>query len=528
MRARGLGILAAVLGMVLVAGLGAAWALSGRNDRSPEEVAADYFAAWRAGRLDAMAKLVDASPPDFAEQHRAMVRGLLVSSIELDPRPVVRSGGDEARADFTVTRSLGGRGQWTYKATLRLVRDGGRWKVAWTPATLYPGLKGKAEWRLREIEVPAVTFTARDGKALPDSGSLAPYAASLAERYEDSGEDEDSDDDSGDDEEAAGTSKWAVEVRDGGREFQQLKLLGKARGEKVRTTVDLKVQAAADKALDGPHSQAALVALRPSTGAILAVGDRLGGLGAFTGLYPPGSTFKVVTAAALLSGGTGAGGAVDCPATVVTAQRTINNHEGVSLGGTSLREAFAQSCNTTFARLTVEKSGAGALAAAAERFGFGEHLLPGVATSYTDFPKTGDGAELAESAIGQGRVQATPLLMATVAAAVADGTWRSPRLLEAKKLDRVGGKALPPRPVANAAALRDMMRAVVTGGTAARAGLPSGTAGKTGTAETGDGSSHAWFIGYRGDLAFAVLVPEGGSGPKVAAPIAARFLRALP
>jgi cell division protein FtsI/penicillin-binding protein 2 len=70
-----------------------------------------------------------------------------------------------------------------------------------------------------------------------------------------------------------------------------------------------------------------------------------------------------------------------------------------------------------------------------------------------------------------------------------------------------------------------MMRAVVTDGTAAGAGLPSGTAGKTGTAEYGDGASHAWFIGYRGDLAFAVFVEAGGSGPKVAAPLAARFLR---
>ncbi|MFI6516614.1 penicillin-binding transpeptidase domain-containing protein [Spirillospora sp. NPDC050679] len=521
MRARGLVFLAAVLGVVLVAGLGAALVLSGGRDRGPERVAADYFTAWRSGRLEAMAELVDAPPADFADQHRAMARGLLVSSVSLDPRPVVRAGEDEARADFTVTRTLGGHNQWSYGSTLRLVRDGGRWKVAWTPATLYPGLKGKAEWRLRKIVVPPVTFTAANGETLPDDGSLAPYAAGLAERYDTGDDDEDEDD------EETSTSMWAVELRNGSGGYQRLKLFGKARGEKVRTTVEPEVQAAAEKALDGPHARSALVALRPSTGEVLAVGDRLGGLGAFTGLYPPGSTFKVVTAAALLRGGTGAGGSVDCPASVVTAQRTITNHEGASLGGTSLREAFAQSCNTTFAKLAVEKAGADGLAAAAERFGFGEHLLPGVPTSYTDFPDTGDGAELAESAIGQGRVQATPLLMATVAAAVADGNWRSPRLLPSGKLRKAGGRALPPRPVADAAALRGMMRAVVTGGTAARAGLPPGTAGKTGTAETGGGASHAWFIGYKGDLAFAVFVAEGGSGPKVAAPIAARFLRAL-
>ena len=77
--------------------------------------------------------------------------------------------------------------------------------------------------------------------------------------------------------------------------------------------------------------------------------------------------------------------------------------------------------------------------------------------------------------------------------------------------------------------LRTLMRQVVTEGTAAPANLPAGTAGKTGTAEFGTGDplpTHAWFIGFRGDLAFAVVVEDGGVGGRVAAPIAARFLRA--
>jgi cell division protein FtsI/penicillin-binding protein 2 len=94
------------------------------------------------------------------------------------------------------------------------------------------------------------------------------------------------------------------------------------------------------------------------------------------------------------------------------------------------------------------------------------------------------------------------------------------------KVVREGGGRTPgPRPVPGAAALRTMMRAVVTGGTAAGAGLPGGTAGKTGTAESAAGT-HAWFIGYRHGVAFAVFVPAGGSGPEVAAPLAARFLKA--
>ncbi|GAA4230151.1 hypothetical protein GCM10022254_24280 [Actinomadura meridiana] len=163
---------------------------------------------------------------------------------------------------------------------------------------------------------------------------------------------------------------------------------------------------------------------------------------------------------------------------MVTAQRTIRNDEDHALGRTTLKEAFAASCNTTFARLAVERLGPTKLAASARRFGFGTRITPGVDAADGSFPDPKNGAELAEAAIGQGRVQASPLLMASVAAA-------------------------------------------------AGAGLPDGTAGKTGTAELGDGQTHAWFIGYRGDVAFSVFVEAGGSGPRVAAPLAARFLTAL-
>jgi cell division protein FtsI/penicillin-binding protein 2 len=118
--------------------------------------------------------------------------------------------------------------------------------------------------------------------------------------------------------------------------------------------------------------------------------------------------------------------------------------------------------------------------------------------------------------------------MASVAATVASGTWHAPRLVAGAPNDRVEPRPLDPNV---AAALRSMMEGVVTSGTAAGAGLPPGTIGKTGTAEFGGGSpptTHAWFVGARGDVAFAVLVYGGGVGGAVAAPIAARFLAAIP
>ncbi|MFC4906852.1 penicillin-binding transpeptidase domain-containing protein [Actinomadura gamaensis] len=520
MGGRGIGCLGAVLVLALGAGGFEAWRLTGRDEGGPEKTAASYFAAWSNGDLSKMRGLVSDPPADFASWHRSLTTGLSVMSVALTPQPVVRTGSDGARADFTVTRNLAGHGDWTFRSTLVLAKHGHRWRVRWTPGTLYPGLKElPTSWRLTAVHQPPAAFVAANGRPLPDGGSLDPYVSALDDAYGDTGDDETEDD-----------TAWAVEVQQGNAPPQRLKVLGGHPTKRIRTTLDLRVQNAAERAVAASPSgkAAAIVAIRPSTGEILAVADRLGGRGAFVSSYPPGSTFKVVTAAALISKGLSPSSSADCPAVVVTAQRTIRNHEGSSVGNASLTDAFAQSCNTTFARLAVDRLGPGGLADAAKSYGFGAPVLTGAGGSYKDFPDVKPGADLAESAIGQGRVQATPLLMATVAAAVADGTWRPPRLLPASMLEP--GDVRPPAPhdVPSADALRGMMRSVVTNGTAASAGLPAGTAGKTGTAEyDNSGASHAWFIGFKGDLAFSVFVLEGDSGPKVAAPLAATFLRSL-
>jgi cell division protein FtsI/penicillin-binding protein 2 len=143
--------------------------------------------------------------------------------------------------------------------------------------------------------------------------------------------------------------------------------------------------------------------------------------------------------------------------------------------------------------------------------------------------------ELGAAAIGQGRVTASPVQMATVAATAASGQWRQPVLIlqpRAITESAVSGTLPPAVTPAVVNALRSFMAEVVTAGTG-RAAAVSGQqiAGKTGTAEFGPNdppSTHAWFIGFRGTIAFAVLVEGGGVGGEVAAPIAARFLSALP
>ncbi|WP_433184416.1 penicillin-binding transpeptidase domain-containing protein [Actinoallomurus sp. CA-150999] len=471
---------------------------------TPEQAASAYFRAWENGDFAAMRRLVDDPPGDFADRHRDLSRSLHVDSVEFTPGRPVRHG-DEASVDYAVTRELGDVGDWSFHATLRLARRNGAWRVVWSPATLHPALADGGQWFLTRIEAASADPVAADGRPLPSDSSVQPYLAGLGDGSEE------------------GSPGWAVQIRNPGQPAQRLKTFGGSDAHPLRTTIDRRAQAAADAAVGS--ASAALVAIRPSTGEILAVADRLPvAKGAFLGLYPPGSTFKVVTAAALLDGGMTPSSPVDCPAVTVAGQRTIHNHGDLALGRVPLADAFAESCNTTFATLGVG-AGAGRLGTSATAFGFGAHFAPGTDAYAGDFPDPGNDNGLAEASIGQGKVQASPLAMAVVAAAVADGSYRSPRLVPERL---VAKGTVRPLPSAAVAGLRSMMGAVVARGTAAHAGLPAGTAGKTGTAEyDAQGRTHAWFIGYRGDLAFAVFVLHGGDGGQVAAPVAARFLTVI-
>lgn len=294
----------------------------------------------------------------------------------------------------------------------------------------------------------------------------------------------------------------------------------------LQTTLDLDVQLAAEAALEGIDAPAAIVAVDPMTGEIRAAASRPADElnRALAARYPPGSTFKIVTAAAAIEGDPPALSTFSCPAEVTVGGRSVRNAGGEARGAVSLEEAFAESCNTVFAPLAVEV-GADALVRAAEQFGFGaEYELP-LPVAGGRFPRPGDDAELAAAGIGQGRVEASPLHMATVAAAVADGAWRVPTLVaDAESADE--------RSLGSATRLRSLMRAVVQSGTGQGADVGGReVAGKTGTAEFGDDEpprTHAWFVGYSGEVAVAVFVEDGGSGGSVAAPIAARFFDDLP
>lgn len=352
-------------------------------------------------------------------------------------------------------------------------------------------------------------------------------------------------------------------------------------GSSIELTLDPAAQQAAYDALDG--QQGAVVAVEPSTGRILAMvstpgfdpnalathdttaanaayqqllaadGDPL--INATTSEnYPPGSTFKLVTAAAALeSGGYTPESVLSAPDvyTLPGTRTTLPNFGGSSCGAnqqTTLADALRISCNTAFASLGVDL-GDDAIRAQAEKFGFGRtDLTVPMRVAASQYPDDLNDAQTALSAIGQESVRATPVQMAMVAAGIANGgTVMTPYLVQTVRtanLDVVS-EAEPAelsQAVSDATAqqLTDMMVGVVQSGSGTSAQIPGvRVAGKTGTAQTGvEGDApHAWFTGFAPaddpQVAVAVIVEHGGSvgseatGGRVAAPIAKAVMEAV-
>ncbi|MBF6520313.1 penicillin-binding transpeptidase domain-containing protein [Nocardia farcinica] len=296
----------------------------------------------------------------------------------------------------------------------------------------------------------------------------------------------------------------------------------------IVTTLDVGLQRAAEAALAPMDKPAAIVALQPSTGNVLAVAqnsaaDAQGPI-ALTGLYPPGSTFKTVTvSAALQAGEVTPDTVVACPGSANIEGRRIPNDDNFDLGQVPLHTAFARSCNTTMGMLGVRLPADG-LTHAAAQLGLGiDYVTPGLTTVTGKVPAADSPAARVESSIGQGQVTASPFGMALVAASIARGSVPAPAVVAGRP--GTPDRQPDPLPAGVTEQLRTMMRETVTGGTATELADIPGLVGKTGTAEyIDDTHAHGWFVGIAGDLAFAVFAEDAGSSaPAVAA--AGRMLR---
>ncbi|GAA0948701.1 hypothetical protein GCM10009560_66230 [Nonomuraea longicatena] len=505
----------------VVAG-GAVWAATGPDDGA-EKVVDAYLTAWSAGDYATMRTLVDEPPEDFVSWHRKVWRDLRLDRADFTVPPTggVFAASVEDQGHESFSARLSGRGpDLEYEGQLDVVERDGGWKIAWKPATIHPDLRPGRSLRLvmgKEESAPILDAGGRRIDDDPDTpGSVRQLVAGLKERYQDR---------------LVVPNSSKINLYEGGDLLvKTLEENTAAQRKPLETTLDLRVHRAGADALKLTKKPAALVALRPSTGEIKAIVNNRGGFDrALMGKYPPGSTFKVVTASALVAAGISPSQQVNCPAEQTIGGFPFHNAGFKDYGRLPFRDAFAHSCNTTFGAMSVDRLGAERLAKVAGDFGFGVPIDPGVPAVRADFPAPKDATDLASASIGQGRVLTSPLNMAAVAAAVASGIWQPPRLVPAE-LIRSEGETRRPLEDGVVKALRSLMPAVVSEGTAQAVSFPARTAGKTGTAEYGSGKeppSHSWFIGYRGDLAFSVIVEGGGDGSAVAAPIAARFLETL-
>lgn len=524
----------AVVGLVaLVAGL-----VVGATRSSPEEKLAKKFAdAWQRSDYGAMYDLI--APEDqqrvgrraFAAAYRDAAATATTTRLETGEPSDAQDGAIELPVTVR-TRAFR-----TVRAPVLLTfagsGDGAR--VDWSSRLTFPGLR-QGERLTRDTELPArATILAADGTPLargPDRTSSLPSASNIVgelrappaaqrpalyrqgypqgslvgitglERVFES--------------QVAGTP--------GGRLLAGRRVLARTRphkGRAARATIEPKLQTAAVDSLGAQLGGVAI--LDPNTGEVLA----LSGL-AFSGLQPPGSTMKVITVTAALEAKlVNRGSKFPVVTSANVGGQTISNAGGEACGG-NLREVFAESCNSVFAPLGV-KLGAQRLVDASERFGFNEPTgIPGAAVNSIETPEEmgGNDAEIGSSAIGQAKVQATALGMASVAQTIAnDGVRLKPVLVKGQKAQSV---RVTSRRVARK--VRNLMIGVVSFGTGTSAAI-SGVkvAGKTGTAELGGGlKEDAWFIAFaparRPKLAVGVLAVQAGFGGDVAAPIAKAIL----
>lgn len=347
-------------------------------------------------------------------------------------------------------------------------------------------------------------------------------------------------------------------------------LLGITAASDVVLSVERTASTVAEKALRAAGRPGAVVAIDVATGAIVAMASLPGfdpanlgrdwpGLSnavtspflnrALSGLFPPGSAFKpVVAAAALEKGWVTPDTSFYCAGERWVDGQVIRDFGGVAHGNLTLSQALAVSCNVTFSGLGIAL-GPQVIGDFATRLGIGRDWQLGVPSARSSFPRGAkDAWQGAELGIGQGSLVVTPLDMAAMAVTIARGGNLQPPYVVEKTtgfapsgtaLDTAAGARLGGIPPAErvlspltAARLKEMMVLVVDEGTGTAAGIAGvRVAGKTGSAENPRGAAHAWFIGFapaeNPRYAVSVVVENGGLGGQVAAPVGGRILKYL-
>ncbi|MFE4796334.1 penicillin-binding transpeptidase domain-containing protein [Streptomyces sp. NPDC056708] len=485
-----------------------------------DDASKKFLKAWASGDTAAASQLTN----NAAEAESALTgyrESARVTDAVITPGPAV---GTKVPYTVKATVSFDGKSKpWSYSSELTVVRGltTGRPLVDWAPAVIHPDLTAGASLKTGAASTPSIEAVDHNGRTLTKEKypSLGPILDALRDKYgEKAGG-------------TAGIETWIESANADGPD-KTLLTLTKGRPGKLQTTLDANAQAAAETAVK-KFSQASVVAVRPSTGAIRAVANNpaTGFNTAMQGKQAPGSTMKIVTAAMLIEKGVAAADRpVECPRDVMWQGRTFHNLDHFSLPDTAtLTTSFARSCNTAFIKLIDEVDDETALAKEArDVFGIGLNWQTGVVTFDGSVPEA-TGGEAAAQYIGQGTIQMNALNMASITATAKNGTFRQPILVD---------RDLDGRPIATASRslspsasqqVTNMMRQTASWGTgkAAMASVGGDKGAKTGSAEVdGQATSNSWFTGFSNDLAAAAVVQSGGHGGDAAGPVVAAVLRA--
>ncbi|MEU8837316.1 penicillin-binding transpeptidase domain-containing protein [Streptomyces sp900116325] len=469
-----------------------------------------FLDSWSAQHLEGAAGDTDA-PSTAAQGLQGYADGLHLKKLTFDE--VVAVGPSTVtpgatKVTFNVTAQMAG-GTWSYPSAVAVLQStGGQVAVHWNNSVLYPGLGDDQSLTAGKLPADANTakVVASDGKTdLAKFSSLQDIAATIRKNATPAG----------------GSTDTGVAVTNaGGGGTKTVKVFSKGDDPVIKTTIDAHLQAVAERAVRDDQlggKAAGTVALDWTNGHILAIAHTgADGDIALNGIKSPGSTMKIITSAALFDqAGLTPNSPAPCTDSLTANSQSFHNDSGVRANlSATIAQAFTVSCNTSFIkdgfRDLVHNGDASALHdEAVNVFGMGSWSIGGgVATTDPSIPSDAQGGDQAAQFIGQGKVTATPLFMASVAATVRNSGFHQPIILPTQQ------QVTAPRTISarTAGYLQTMMRNVATSGTAApRLSGLAGVGAKTGTAEEGD-HTNGWLTAYNSRIAVAALVEGGRSG----------------
>jgi Penicillin binding protein transpeptidase domain len=493
-----------------------------------QQTARAFLRAWDAGHLRQAANYTN-HPAAARAALKAFQTDLHLGKLASAPGSATRISPASASpretvtyaASATVAASNGAAtvsGTWRYHTSLVAYQEkqSQYWYVAWAPADLAPNLTASRHLDAVSVAPRVTSVTDASGNDLTGYGDAGlDNITALLERGAPPGH---------------GSPGLDVEIQaNTGKPVanSQAVVVAPKNVSGLATTIDPTAEQAARSAVS-THKNSSMVVIQPSTGRILAIANNAGFNDfALTAAVAPGSTMKTVTSTALFNEGVlNPSSPVPCPKTFTIQGITYHNDQGESEpASTPFITDFAQSCNNAFSTQWAHLTNGRLAETAREYYGLDQNWNVGIGSisaSYFNAPASASGSELAQEAFGEGQLTASPLAMASIAATIDIGSFRQPYLAAGGPL--VTAKPLP---AATDSWLKEMMRAVVTSGTAAPIGFGPDVYAKTGTADIdGQGQPNSWLIAFEPsqDVAVACLVVNAGYGAQIAGPEVKAFL----